>query len=165
MLGPPLIRYNTLKLLESLLLELVLRGQSLDVIFKLSNALLLSEFVVFESGNDPLQFCLVSLLVLRDVFETIQFVKDLVPFQSDLVASLGCFLQLASDLIDVPFQSQDFLHIVLFLLLHLGELEPCSAYLFLNTLDLIVQVLILLGNSLYGAFESLNGKACVPVIL
>ena len=64
MLGPPLIRYNTLKLLESLLLELVLRGQSLDVVLKLSNALLLSEFVVFESGNNPLQFSLVSLLVL-----------------------------------------------------------------------------------------------------
>ena len=64
MLGPPLIRYNTLKLLESLLLELVLRGQSLDVVLKLSNALLLSKFVVFESGNNPLQFCLVSLLVL-----------------------------------------------------------------------------------------------------
>ena len=81
------------------------------------------------------------------------------------MASFGCFLQLASDLVDVPFKSQDFLHVVLFLLLHLGELEPCSAYLFLNTLDLVVQVLVFLGDGLYGAFESLNGKACVPVIL
>ena len=68
-------------------MELILRGQSLNIIFKLSDALLLSKFIVFKSRNDSLKLSLVSLLVLGYIFEAIELVKDLVSFKCDLVAS------------------------------------------------------------------------------
>ena len=68
-------------------MELILRGQSLNIIFKLSDALLLSKFIVFKSRNDSLKLSLVSLLVLGYIFEAIELIKDLVSFKCDLVAS------------------------------------------------------------------------------
>ena len=108
---------------------------------------------------------LVRFLVIRDILESIQFVEDLVTLLCYLFSLLGNVFKLACDMINVPFKRQNLLNIVLFLLFHLCKLVGGATNFFLNILDRVVQVLVLLSYRLDRRFESLDLQAGVSVVL
>ena len=114
---------HLLKLLKASLLKDDLRPEIFLGLHLLINALIQTDFLVFETGYLTLKLCFIGLLIIRNAFKGVQLLKDLFTFRLQLSGTLLSFFKLAGDMIDMSFQGQDLLDVILLLLLMLLELE------------------------------------------
>ena len=122
------------------------------------------DFLALIMMDLTLQLCLVCFLIVSDSLERGQFLIDLITLCGHLVITLCGIFKLPCHMIDMPLKSQDLLHIVLFFLLVLLDLERGTSDFFLDTLNLSEQVFVLSTDSLYGVLESFDLLARVTVV-
>ena len=118
-----LLLEHLLKLLKASLLKDDLRPEIILSLHLLINALIQADLLVFETGYLTLKLSFIGLLIIRNAFKGVQLLKDLFTFRLQLSGTLLSFFKLAGDMINMSFQSQDLLDVILFLLLMLLELE------------------------------------------
>ena len=122
-LGATFFLEHLLKLLEASLFKDDLRPEIILGLLLLINALIQANLLVLETRYLALKLCLIGFLIIRYALKSVQLLKDLFTFRLKLSGILLSLFELTSDMIDMSFQSQDLLDVVLLLLLMLLELE------------------------------------------
>lgn len=107
---------------------------------------------------------LVCLLVVCNAFECLQLLVERVSLQLELrLRTLGVF-ELPSDMVNVPLERQNLLHVILFLLLMLGEGEGSTPDLFLGRLNLAKKLLIFPAKRLYSILQPFHLNCGVTIV-
>ena len=163
-LSATLILQKLLQLLEPILLKSDLRQEVLLVLLKSHRALIHRDFLVFKPRDLSLKLRLVRFLVVGDTLESVKLFLDLVSLSHNLIVLSRGLLELPCHMINMSFQGQDLLNIILFLLLVFRDLEGCTSDLFLGVLYLGVKVLVLGTHSLDRVLEALDLETRVPVV-
>ena len=164
MLGATFFLEHLLKLLKASLLKDDLRPEIILGLHLLINALIQADLFVFETGYLTLKLCFIGLLIIRNAFKGVQLLEDLFTFRLQLSGILLSFFKLAGDMIDMSFQSQDLLDVILLLLLMLLELEWGATDFLLSLLHLREKLLVLLTQSLNSVLQSLNLQTWVAIV-
>jgi len=94
--------------------------------------------VVLVRRDTALHVSLRLLFIHRDALERVKLVLDLVPLLRHQIGRLLPLFNLSGHVVNVAFQGQDLLHIVLLFLLKLLDCKTGAADVFLDQLNLVV---------------------------
>ena len=108
---------NVLKLLKSVSLEHNLGLLTLHFSLEFVDPLVQRDFLILIVAQFSLKLSLIGLLIVGNSLKGVKLLVDLFSLRGQLIVLLGGVFELPGNVINVPFKSEDLLHIVLFLLL------------------------------------------------